>query len=178
MYIYFLILLTSLSTFSCSKKAEEEQTPVQNNHIREFIQKTQTDTLEYLILSEGKIDGKQQVIVLLTQDFNTFAKSLIVKTGDSILYRQTLPSPYEYSGFATNWVKKTDAGFSLSIEYGTRYYYEQEFLFELAEGNVSLVFIKTKSFDKFDNGGNLTFKQVTKSVNIPIKKFNIISYIK
>ncbi len=87
-----------------------------------------------------------------------------------------LPNQSEFNGFALNWVKKTQKGFEISLDYGSRFYYAKRFNFVCRKGKFFLNEIKVESFDKH-NPEKWDSKTVKINPNMPLEKFLIKDYI-
>ena len=87
------------------------------------------------------------------------------------------PTGLTYNGFALNWARKTKLGFEVSIEYGSRFYYEKNFEFICKNHQLYLTRIKITTFDK--NNPENSWKESKKVVkpNISLSNFEITDYI-
>ena len=96
--------------------------------------------------------------------------------GDKVFETIKLPTEIERNGFAVNWAKKTKAGFEISVEYGSRYYYEKRFNFICKQHKFYLSKIIVTSFDKADPEKWNT-KVVRIKPNLPLEKFSINDFM-
>ena len=77
---------------------------------------------------------------------------------------------------ADNFIRKTKEGFVFSIEFGSRYYYNFKFYFNLYKGNFYLNKVFETSFDKYNTSKkNKSSLKLIKPV-IRFDKFNIHNY--
>lgn len=86
--------------------------------------------------------------VLDVKDSNDDSRQIIIVSNKNILAKLALPSVDDYMGFSVNWIKKTKLGFQLSLEYGSRIYYQKDFDFEIYNNDVYLTKVKVITFDK------------------------------
>lgn len=110
---------------------------------------------------------------------DTFRKVLNVVVGDEIKTAIKIPTQADANGFSLNWAKKNKEGFEISIDYGSRYYFQKQFNFICKKGEFYLYQIKVESFDKHDRKSmeNWDKKVIKIKPNLPIEKFSIFDYL-
>jgi hypothetical protein len=109
----------------------------------------------------------------------TTPKNLNINVGDEIKVAIKIPTDSDAQNFSLTSTEKTKDGFEISIEYGTRYYYQKQFNFVCRKGAFYLYKVKVESFDKFDPGSreNWDRKEIKIKPNLPIEKFSIFDYL-
>jgi hypothetical protein len=94
-------------------------------------------------------------------------------TSDGKLLRPiAVPSQSEVPGFTLNWAKKTDRGFDISIEFGSRIYFGKRLIFECRKDAFYLTGVDVESFDK-DNLTKKKHKTVELKPPVPLAKFKL-----
>ncbi|PWG78088.1 hypothetical protein [Pararcticibacter amylolyticus] len=127
------------------------------------------DTLHQVVIGSGYkvIDVKNE---------STNKREIGVWRFDKDVCHLALPSQDDYMGFSVNWIKKTSAGFQLSIEYGSRIYYRKDFNFYYINDHFYLTGVRTERFDKSkDEKGKTQFKSFKPP--IPIENVIITDYM-
>lgn len=89
----------------------------------------------------------------------------------------SLPSNLTVNGFSMNWLKKTEKGFEMSIEYGTILYYQKDFNFFCKNNTFYLGKIYIESFDKNKPEDSYEERTIIVKPLIPLTKFSINKYI-
>ena len=102
--------------------------------------------------------------------------SLKIVSGGAVLHTIKLLSDSERNGFGFNGAKKNKDGFELSIEYGSRIYYEKTFIFICRHHRFYLSKIAVESFDKH-NPEKWTRKVVRVRPNVPLEKFSLTDFM-
>jgi len=87
-----------------------------------------------------------------------------------------LPNQTEVNGYALNWAKKTKEGIEISVEYGSRYYFDKRFFFECKKGEFHLTKIKVESFDKH-KPDVWTNDEIKIKPSIPLADFKITLFL-
>ncbi len=112
----------------------------------------------------------------VVEDAEREAKNINLVIGSNVKSIIKLPSPSDINGYALNWAKKTDNGFEVSIEYGSRNYFNKSFEFVKKDETFYLTEIKVKSFDK-QNPEKVEKKTVKIQPSVSVDKFNIEDYM-
>lgn len=112
----------------------------------------------------------------VVEDAEREAKNVNIIVGDKTKAVVKLPSPLDQNGYALNWAKKTDSGFEISIEYGSRIYFDKTFVFLKKNEDFHLTEIKVESFDKRETE-KVTKKTVKINPPVSVEKFNIEDYM-
>jgi hypothetical protein len=88
-----------------------------------------------------------------------------------------LPTGQSQNGFALNSAKKTERGFEITIEYGSRIYYQKRFNFECQDHQFFLTKIDINTFDK--QNPEKSWKETGTAIKPPvaISKFEVADYI-
>jgi len=81
----------------------------------------------------------------------------------------------EVPGFSLGEARKTKEGFEISIEYGSRYYFSKELMFECTKDGFYLTRIKVESFDKA-NPSKWTNKTVMVKPPVSLRDFQLMKY--
>jgi hypothetical protein len=110
--------------------------------------------------------------------FGVGAGILNIIVGDETKVAIKVPSDSDAQNFVLSPPEKTKEGFEITIDYGTRYYYQKQFNFICKEGNFYLNKVRVVSFDKFDHvSKNWDRKEMKIRPNMPIEKFSIFDYL-
>jgi hypothetical protein len=114
-----------------------------------------------------------------TEKTITTPKILNIVAGDETRVAIRIPTYSDANGFSLRSAEKTKEGFEITIEYGTRYYYQKQFDFICKEGDFYLYKVKVESFDKFDPASreNWDRKEIEIKPNLPVGKFSIFDYL-
>lgn len=112
----------------------------------------------------------------VVEDAEREAKNINIVDGGKTKSVIKLPSPQDYNGYALNWAKKTADGFEVSIEYGSRNYFNKSFEFVKKDDTFYLTEIKVKTFDK-QNPEKIEKKTVKVEPTVAVDKFNIEDYM-
>lgn len=76
-------------------------------------------------------------------------RTLIICHNKKNINEISLPTQDDIQGFSINWIKETENGFEISIEYGgSSRYYNKIFRFIFKNGNFELKYILINTFDK------------------------------
>ena len=126
--------------------------------------------------SESDCSEADGYCLQVVRDAAREAKNVNVIVSGEIKWVVKLPSPLDQNGYALNWAKKTNGGFEISIEYGSKNYFNKSFIFLKKDETFYLTEIKIESFDK-QNSEEETTKTVTVKPPVPIEKFNIEDYM-
>lgn len=79
----------------------------------------------------------------------------------------------EPMGFSLNWAKKNEKGFEISIEYGSRYYFDKTLFFECKKNDFFLTKAVVNSFDKRDPEKSFRKKIVAIKPEVALKDFQV-----
>jgi hypothetical protein len=109
----------------------------------------------------------------------TVPEILNIVAGDETKVAIKIPTDSDAQNFSLDSTAKTKEGFEITIEYGTRYYYQKRFDLICKEGNFYLDKVKVTSFDKFDpaSRANWDTKEIKIRPNLPVEKFSIFDYL-
>lgn len=113
----------------------------------------------------------------VVEDTTREAKNVNIIFGGKIKWIVKLPSPLDQNGYALNRANKTSDGFEISIEYGSRNYFNKSFVFLKKDETFYLTEIKVDSFDK-QNPEKATKRTVKITPAVSIEKFDIEEYMK
>jgi hypothetical protein len=167
MRIFFAALILSM-LMACLHKS------VTTNNLQSIksVNQLEMDTLSILYIENG--EDKWNVIEVFNSSNKTHA--ILIANGTRVKHKILLPTQIEVSGFSLNGIKKTDNGFRISIEYGSRYYYEKEFYFENIKQEFYLSKITITSMDKF-TPSDMVVKSKIIHPKQPISKFELKMYV-
>lgn len=114
-----------------------------------------------------------------SQNLGTVPRILNIVVGDEIKTAIKIPTDSDVMGFSLSSTEKTKEGFEITIEYGSRYYYQKQFNFVCKEGNFYLYKVKVESFDKNDpeSMDKPDEKEIQIKPNLPIEKFSLFDYL-
>ena len=79
------------------------------------------------------------------------------------------------NGFSLNWAKKTKSGFEISIEYGSRFYYNKRLVFVCTNNDFYLTSMEIDSFDKA-YPETWTKKTLRVKPTVPLSEFSVMNY--
>ena len=96
--------------------------------------------------------------------------------GGKVFWTIRLPTDLERPNFSFNWAKKTKAGFEISVQYGSRYFYAKHFNFICKQHKFYLSKIIVESFDKHHPEKWHT-KVIRVKPNLPLEKFLIDDFM-
>lgn len=113
--------------------------------------------------------------LVVARDMIRDANDVSIVQGNQVLKIMTLPGQSEVSGFTLNWAKKIKGGFEISIEYGTRIYYEKRFIVMCRRNKFYLSKIRVATFDKH-YPEKWSIRVIRVKPNLPLEKFSIDSY--
>jgi hypothetical protein len=102
--------------------------------------------------------------------------SVTIVSGGHVLHAVKLLTDRERNGFAFDGVKKTQAGFELAIEYGSRIFYRKNFFFICRRDHFYLSRIGVESFDR-QNPEKWSKKVIKARPNLPLEKFSITDFM-
>jgi thiol-disulfide isomerase/thioredoxin len=98
------------------------------------------------------------------------ARFVEIAQGNVVLGSIRIFTGVERNGFALNYAKKTKSGFEISVEYGSRYYYNKSFIFICKQQKFYLIRVIVDSFDK-QNPEHWRKKVVRLNPALPLEKF-------
>lgn len=173
---FFLLLIVFV--FSC-----QSQRPTTN-----LIQNIEKTTNNSSIKSQEKANDIKEIISstvvsCANKDFNLVVlykngkKSVVIKDGTATIKKINLPNQPDVNGFALKWVRETKEGFEISIEYGSRFYYEKNFIFICQQNEFYLSAIEIGTYDKHDPENS--WKEYSTKIKplLPLEKFSINDFI-
>lgn len=105
------------------------------------------------------------------------SKRVIIREARKDIKSIELPTQSEVNGFSLNWAKQIEGGIEISIEYGSRFYYNKDFRLNCRGALFFLSEIRVTSFDKRDP--QRTWKERTTRIDpeIPLETFFITEFI-
>lgn len=109
----------------------------------------------------------------------TVPKILNIVVGEKILNTIKIPTQSDANGFSLRSTEKTKKGFEITIEYGSRIYYQKQFNLICKEGNFYLYKVKVESFDKHDPESMSNWDEKESKIYplLPVEKFSIFDYL-
>jgi hypothetical protein len=177
---YFLILivffLIACSEVNSSKIAEVNHQPTISNKILDDkleINNVQTPKNEDSKTFDCSASNDYKVEKNRDEEFNL----VNIIQDDKIVETIKLPTGLSQNGFALNWAKKTKSGFEMSIEYGSRFYYQKEFKFECKDHQLYLTSINITTFDKNDPEKSWKKRKTDINPNVLISNFKVTDYM-
>jgi hypothetical protein len=136
-----LVVVTALSMFSAC-----DNIPGPNPSSSQTELKTTAGDVQHI---DQRVD-----LVCDDVDFRLFRITLKGGTEAVTLFKgkdevrtERLPNQAEVKKFKLDPLRKSDKGFDLSVEYGTRFYHSKRFEFACEDGSFSLLRISSERFD-------------------------------
>ena len=163
----FLLSLSSCASLSETVRTSTTNQPVQVSNLDRFTPTTSTVVL---------CDDSDSYAVDVVDDEARQARNVVLLVAGKPKNVVQLPNGTEINGYALNWAKKTEDGLEISVEYGSRIYFDKRFLFECRNGEFHLTRIKVESFDK-QKPDVWTNKEVKVKPSIPLADFKIKNYL-
>ncbi len=119
-------------------------------------------------------DRNYRLEIVREREFN----AVKVINNDEVVWVIKTPTGVTKNGFALNYARRIGNGFSVSIEYGSRFYYGKQFDFVCRKNHFYLTEITVNYHDQADPAN--TGKTVRKSItpNVPLEDFTITDYMK
>jgi hypothetical protein len=178
MKIFILLVLISFAA-SChnqvvSSDAVQNSGQIIANNVKENLGET-NESEEIISTSKLKCGNTHFNLKVFYKNKRT---NIAISNSDVIVKTINLPNQSEFNGFSLNWAKNTNNGFEISIEYGSRYYYEKQFNFVCKQEKFYLDKVKTNTFDKNDpeKTGEVFTKLIKPELNL--EKFTITDFMK
>jgi hypothetical protein len=112
----------------------------------------------------------------VAEDPDTNAVKIV--SGGKVLHTIKLLSDTQRNGFAFDGVKKTQEGFELAIEYGTRIFYRKNFIFICKDNKFSLNKIGIDSFDKQNPDKSSKYEVIKVKPHLSLEKFTITDFMR
>lgn len=157
-----------------------------NKHIGYLTQSTHHKTITQLEVNNdnGLKSADTSIIVLKKlkyalldiKDYKTGKRKLLIQKDHVTHGKIFFVTPDIAQGFSVNWIKETNLGFEISIEYGSRFYVQKNFQFIFENNSFYLTKIITSSFDKYSPE---KYEKSTKKIQKPIKitSFNMENFM-
>jgi hypothetical protein len=102
--------------------------------------------------------------------YNTDRRELSIQQGKLITEKIEIPTQQTIQGFAVNWIKATEKGFEVSVEYGgSSRYYNKDFRFYYEDGGFVLRDILIDTFDKQNPEDEKSYTKKTDTLRVPVK---------
>lgn len=163
----WLPIILVLSLVSCSSPITPDSTPTNTSA-----------STPSLLLGERALTvdcGNLDLLEVTTVDEEK--RSVNISVGGLLLRAINVPRQIEsgISGFSLDWAKKTQEGFEISFEYGSRYYFSKRLIFECRKDDFYLTKIHVESFDKH-NPSKWTKKTVVVKPPVPLGEFDLMKY--
>ena len=99
-----------------------------------------------------------------------------ITQGDKVFGSIRVFTERERNGFALDEAKKTNTGFEIAVEYGSRYYYHKQFIFICKKQNFYLSKVIVDSFDK-QNPEHSRNKVIKIKPILPLEKFVLENFM-
>jgi hypothetical protein len=131
-------------------------------------------------VKRASVDGKAQKTLVcdeyqVVEDTDT--NSVKIVSGAQILHTIKLLTDKERNGFAFDGAKKTEEGFELAVEYGTRIFYRKNFIFICRDDKFYLNKIEVDSFDRQNPDKSSKEEVIRVQPNLPLKKFSLTDFM-
>jgi hypothetical protein len=175
----FVFLLTAF-VFSCqsqtvSKNLVSEPKKINDSTNVIKIQEETSDDKD--IISTATLKCGDKIFDLVVEYKDDDSKIVNIKEGDTITKTINLPNQSEVNGFSLNWAKETKEGFEISIEYGSRLYYQKDFGFICKQNNFYLSEVKIATFDKHNPESSWKERSRIIKPELPLEKFLITDFL-
>ena len=178
MKIWFFLSLIGF-ILSCQTQSAQRDVVYENkgatdhNNIVKIQEKTNDDE-DVISKSTLKCDDKAFTLVV---EYKNNSKSVKITEGDTTIKTINLPNQPDVNGFSLNWAKETKEGFEISIEYGSRLYYQKDFSFICKQNTFYLSKLKITTFDKHDPENSWKERDTIIKPELPLEKFLINDFI-
>lgn len=115
--------------------------------------------------------------IILRVERSTVGKRIKVSERDVVTKTISLPDQNDLNGFSLNWLKPTERGLSLSVEYGSRFYFQRNFEFVCENNNLVLGGIEVAKFDKHNPED--TWEEFSERIDqkVPLDAFELRKYL-
>ena len=174
-----LYILPFLFFFSCNIRSDKQIKPVlpevnyqktEINNDSSYIYKPDTTIIYLRRLGVNLLDVRID---------NINSRELSIQKGELITDKIAIPTQESIQGFAVNWIKETYGGFEISIEYGSKYYYQKDFRFYYENENFVLKNVLINTFDKHNSENKEGYTTKTETLKTPVKlrDFKIENYL-
>jgi len=166
--VLFLSLILVCSAYSppITTKSNIEKAPGEPNMDRPGIDDKGSKSLD---CNDPKAYSLEEGTIPDTDSVN------IVRDG-TVLHTIKLLTERDVPGFSFDGAKKAKRGFEISIEYGTRIYYQKTFVFLCRQHKFYLSKIRVESFDK-RNPEKWSRKVVSVQPNVRLEKFSVTDFM-
>ncbi len=111
---------------------------------------------------------------------STDKRELSIQRGKLIIDKIEIPTQETIQGFAVNWIKATERGFEISVEYGgSSRYYQKDFRFYYEQDDFVLKDILIDTFDKQNPEDEKSYTKKTDTLKVPVKfkDFKVEDYL-
>lgn len=178
MKIYFLALIALCCSCQSQVASKDANSDGKQNIVKTStaISSEKTNNDEDVISSTTLKCGAK-VFALVVEYQGNSSKVINIKSGDTVIKTINLPTQNEMNGFSLNWAKEIDEGFEISIEYGSRLYYQKDFGFTCKQNEFYLSKVRTTTFDKHNPENS--WKEYSKPIkpNLPLENFIVSDYL-
>lgn len=170
-----LHILVFLSLISCNSAGTNEQSktvqPETVGNATGVFNKSSNETLHSFKNDTTVIHLKKIGVNLLDVRIDsTDKRELSIQKGMLITDRIEIPTQESIQGFAVNWIKATEDGFEISIEYGgSGRYYQKKFRFYYQDNDFVLKNILIDTFDKQNPEDENSYIKKTDTLKVPVK---------
>jgi hypothetical protein len=178
--IVILLLLNSCSTIDSSKIVEVNAiTPNSNKRLNEKLVSNNVQNETLIIKNENSktFDCSAPNSYKVERDRDDEFNLVNIVQNNKIVETLKLPTGLSQNGFAINWVKKKKSGFEISIEYGSRFYYQKDFGFLCKNSQLYLITIKTTTFDKHNPENSWKEYMTNVKPIVPLSNFRVTDYL-
>lgn len=166
-----VLLAIFLLNSSCGATEPKEVVDKSNNRDAYANQVLANDTLKSLML-RVKSDNRIPYKLSLIQNTDG-EKTFVVSVGNMAVKEISLPSQEDINGFSFEDFGETSKGFRISIEYGSRFYYNKVFYFDHSATGFILTRLEITEFDKREPSKERKSK---KSLSQPLLRFRLIDF--
>ncbi len=175
--IILLLIPTACSDFKSSKNVEDsDKTPISNEVIL-VSNNLQNNNLILKSEDSNKFDCSELNGYKVEKDRDNEFNLVNIVQDEKIVETLKLPTGLSQNGFALNWAKRTKSGVEISIEYGSRFYYQKNFIFECVNHQLYLTKINITTFDKHNPEKSWKERKTDVKPKVPLSNFKVTDYI-
>jgi hypothetical protein len=113
----------------------------------------------------------------LTAVYKNGKENIDLTQNANIVKTINLPTQSDAQGFSLNWAKQNKGGFEISIEWGSRNYYNKQFNFVCKKDKFYLNEVIINTFDKQDPENSWKKYRTRIKPALPLEKFLITDYM-
>ena len=141
--------------------------------INQVVDELKFDTLKVVTL-KNNVYRNDRVRIIDLKDIEKSIRRIVLNINKEECLLCDLDQS-DYNGFSVDKIRENLAGFEISIEYGSRIYWNKTFFFEYRDRRIYLSKIQSIHFDKYKISNPI--KSIKKCNVFVCKGFNLESYL-